>query len=210
MNSKLTTDGFSIDSEIALKVWNNFERELAHKLKPLPVDEANDVRLEILGHLYDSACNDQAESEESRLINAIERLGDPDEYLTPLIADILLQQKTKKGYPLAILESFLIAASRGLIHMLIIMMMGFAYFNVMMVFVMSIMHLTDPDVGLWLYETGGYALSFEAQTGGVQWLPQWSSLVGIVLSVSAYWLLNKILAWLTYKTRSKPTDSLLN
>lgn len=202
MNSSLTSDGFSINSEVAQKVWNNFERELAHKLKPLPVEDAKDIRLEILSHLYESASNDQAETQELRLINAIERLGDPDNYLTPLVADILLLQKTKKGYPLAILESFLIAASRGLFHMLAIMVLGFAYFHTMMIFVMAIMHIGDPDVGLWLYDTGGYALSFEAQSGGVQWLPKWFTPIALVASVGSYWLLNKILALLISKTKS--------
>jgi len=202
MNSNLINDGFSINSEIARKVWNNFERELAHKLKPLPEEDAKDIRLEILSHLYDSASNDHAKTEELRFINAIERLGDPDNYLTPLIADILLLQKTKKGYPLAILESFLIAASRGLIHMLAIMVLGFAYFHTMMIFVMAIMHIPNPDVGLWLYDTGGYALSFEAQPGGVQWQPKWFTLIALFASVGSYWLLNKILSLLISKTKS--------
>jgi uncharacterized membrane protein len=202
MSSNLSTDNFPIENEITQKLWKNFERELAHKLKPLPKEEREDIRLEILSHLYESASNGTGESEEVRLINAIERLGDPDDYLTPLVADILLQQKTKKGYPFAILESVLVTSSRGLLHMLIIMVLGFAYFHTMMIFVMAIMHIGNPDVGLWLYDSGGYALSFEVQEGGVQWLPKWFSLIGIVVSLSAYWLLNKILAWLVKKTRS--------
>lgn len=202
MSSNQMLDGFPIISDVAQKVWKNFERELAHKLKPLPEAERDDIRLEILSHLFDSALNDQASSEEIRFINAIERLGKPDDYLTPLVSDILLQQQTRKGNPLAVLESILVAASRGIIHTLIIMVLGFAYFHTVMLFVMSVMHIGDPDIGLWLYDTGGYALSFEAQPGGVQWLPQWFSVIGISISSTVYWLLNKVLVLLLRKTRA--------
>jgi hypothetical protein len=202
MKSNLTNDGFTIQSEIAQKVWNNFERELAHKLKPLSEEDAKDIRLEILSHLHDSAANDHSETEELRLINAIERLGDPDDYVTPLVADILLLQNTKKGYPLAVLQSFLTTARRGLIHTFAIMVLGFAYFFTVMIFLMAIMHIGDPDVGVWFYDTGDYALSFEAQPDAVQWLPKWFSPLAIVFSISCYWLLNRVLALLISKTKS--------
>ena len=203
MSSLLSDAGFTVNSEVAQKVWKNFERELAHKLKPLPEEEREDIRLEILSHLYDSATNDQAASEELRLINAIDRLGAPDDYLTPLVADILLLEKTRKGHPLAILESFLITASRGLFYMLAIMVLGFAYFYTMMIFVMAVVHIGDPDVGLWLFDSGDFALSFETQPGAVQWQPKWFSLIAASVSVSSYWLLNKILAWLLFRTKTK-------
>lgn len=104
---------FPIQGDVAKKIWNNFERELSHKLKPLPKEEVDDIRLEILSHLYESALNAPGESEEIRLVNAIERLGAPDEYLTPLVADILLMQKTIKGHPLAIGRSLLNNAHKG-------------------------------------------------------------------------------------------------
>jgi hypothetical protein len=37
--------------------------------------------------------------------SAMARLGSPDEYLTPLVSDILLNLKTKKGHPMAIVKS---------------------------------------------------------------------------------------------------------
>jgi hypothetical protein len=43
---------------------------------------------------------DNIESEEIRLINAISRLRSPDEYLEPLLTNILLTSKASKGHPL--------------------------------------------------------------------------------------------------------------
>ncbi|KGJ91948.1 hypothetical protein [Thalassotalea sp. ND16A] len=192
---------FPIKSKVAQKVWHNFERDLVHKLAPLPKDEGNDIRLEIMSHLYESASHDEADLEEVRFINAIERLGSPEEYLDPLIADILLTQQTIKGDPRAIYQSLLASARKGFFHNLATLVLGLGYFWVIMIFIMSVMHLGDPDVGIWYYPSGNFSLSFSAQPDAIQWQPKWFPLIGIITSASAYWLLNKLLSYLFAKSK---------
>jgi len=198
---------FPIESKTAQQVWNNFDRELIHKLKRLPKNERADVRLEILSHLFDSASNQQIEtdktdSEEVRLINAISRLGSPDEYLEPLIADILLNQEASKGNPIAILKSLKSSARKGVLHLCATLVLGMGYFWTIMIFIMSLMHIWNPDVGLWYYPTGEISLSFEAQPGATQWQAKWFSLIGIFCSCLAYWGLNKILGYFIAKSKA--------
>jgi uncharacterized membrane protein len=200
---------FPIESKTAQQVWNIFDRELLHKLKPLPKEEREDIRLEILSHLFDSANNSSVdsnsinttESEEVRLIDAISRLGSPDEYLEPLISDILLQQKASKGHPLAILKSLQNSAQKGLFHGLATLVLGMGYFWVIMIFVMSVMHIGNPDVGIWYYPTGEFSLSFNAQEDAIQWQSKWFSLIGIISSSLAYWALNKVLSYFISKSK---------
>jgi hypothetical protein len=200
---------FPLKSKTAQQVWNNFDRELIHKLKRLPKDDRSDIRLEILSHLYDSAANngvesintDDIESEEVRLINAISRLGSPDEYLEPLIVDILLNQKASKGHPLAVLKSLKNSARKGIFHGLATLVLGMGYFWVIMIFIMSLMHIANPDVGIWYYSTGELSLSFHAQPDAMQWQPKWFSLIGLFSSVLAYSGLNKILGYFISKSK---------
>ncbi|WP_298632520.1 hypothetical protein [uncultured Umboniibacter sp.] len=201
---------FPINSNTAQQVWRNFDRELVHKLKPLPESEREDIRMEILSHLYDSAFSfapalaegEVAPSEEEKLIDAISRLGSPDEYLAPLIEDILLNQKVSKGNPFAILKSLRNGAGKGAVQGFTTLVLGFGYFWVIMVLIMSAMHLVNPDVGVWLYPSGDMALSFEAQPGATQWLPQWFSLIGLVAGLTGYWLLNKVLGLVITKFKA--------
>lgn len=189
---------FPIKSKTAQQVWNNFDRELIHKLKLLPKEEREDIRMEILSHLFDSAVNNPAdltETEEVRLINAIARLGSPEEYLEPLIADILLYQQTAKGHPLAILKSLKSSARKGIFHGLATLVLGMGYFWVIMIFIMSLIHIWNPEVGIWYHPTGELSLSFNAQPGAMQWQEKWFSLIGILSSALVYWLLNKILGY---------------
>lgn len=196
-------DLFQIKSETARQVWENFDRELVHKLKILPAEERTDIRMEILSHLFESANNlelqslapEQSDSEEVRLINAISKLGSPDEYLEPLITDILLHQQAAKGNPVAILKSLKHKAKKGIFHALTTLILGMGYFWVIMIFIMAVMHIVNPNVGIWYYETGQFSLSFSAQPDATQWQTGWFSLIGIAFSTISYWLLNKLLSY---------------
>ena len=80
-------------------------------------------------------------------------------------------------------------------HALATLVLGMGYFWVIMIFIMSVMHLANPDIGIWYYPTGEVSLSFEAQPGANQWLPEWFSLVGVMASAIGYWGLSKILSY---------------
>lgn len=203
---------FPIKSITAQKVWNNFDQELIHKLKLLPEEEREDIRLEILSHLFESTThqqpadsgdeNSKVESEEVKLIDAITRLGPPEVYLEPLIKDILLYQKAAQGNPLAILQSLKNTIRKGLFHALATIVLGMGYFWVIMIFIMSVMHIGNPDVGIWYHETGEMSLSFNAQPGATQWQTGWFSIIGIVSSSITYWGLNKILGYFISKSKA--------
>lgn len=198
---------FPIENKIARQVWNNFDRELIHKLKLLPEEERADIRLEILSHLYESIMDNtfdkvnSTDDEDVRLINAISNLGSPEDYLTPLISDILLYQKASKGHPIAILQGLKNAAKRGFSHTLATLILGMGYFWVIMIFIMSVLHIVNTDIGIWYYTTGEFSLSFTAQPDATQWLPEWFSLVGIIASSVAYWGLNKVLSYFITKLK---------
>ena len=194
---------FSLESALAKKVWSNFEKELQHYLKPLPFEAANDIKLEILSHVYDSAKNNPAESEELALLNAIERYGPLSLHLAPMVQEILTTQRAKRGYPMAVMTSLMTQAQKGILSMITTILFGFCYFFVAMVFVMSIVHIFDSNVGIWLHHSGGVSLSFNAQPHSTQWLPEWFSLMGFCTSVVAYIILNKLLGILL-DTLSRP------
>jgi hypothetical protein len=198
------TSTFPIKSETAQQVWNIFDRELIHKLKPLPEDERTDIRMEILSHLFESTVNNDngSDTEEIRLINAISRLGSPEEYLDPLISDILLHQKASKGHPAAVLQSLRDSAKKSLLHGLMTLVLGMGYFWVIMLFIMSVMHIINPDVGIWYYPTGEISLSFSEQPDAMQWQTGWFSLIGIMSSSAAYWGLNKLLSYFISKSKA--------
>lgn len=194
---------FPIKSDIAKKIWCGFERELNHKLKPLPESDRDDIKMEILSHLYESAKNDPADSEENRMINAIDRLGEPDLYLTPLISDILQAQSVAKGHPKAIAKSLLEITQQSLLHLSLTAIFGFGYVVSIIIFIMGVMHFFIPDVGIWLDDNGGLlSLSFSFQPNATQWLPDQFSFIAITVSAFSYWALSKLLYRLLLKPKN--------
>ena len=190
---------FPIESNLAQKVWNSFERELDHKLRALPDLAREEVKLELLSHLYDSASADSAVLEEERFINAIDRLGAPGDYLEPLVEEIFLAQGTSKGHPSAVLRSLLAITRKGIWHLALTALFGFGYVVAIIVFIMAVMHVGDPDVGVWLSPNGSVSFSFEFQPNATQWMPESFSAMGIAASVALYWLLSQMLGRLIGK-----------
>ncbi|WND04048.1 hypothetical protein QGN29_06630 [Temperatibacter marinus] len=195
---------FPIESKLAQKVWDNFKRELDHKLKDLSPSEQEEVSQELLSHLYESALNDPADLEEERYLNAIERLGSLDDTLTPLVEDLLLHSSLTKGNPFAVISSLKKTASKGLVHILGTCILGFGYFTCIMLFVMAIAHLFDPGVGIWLHESGSLSFSFSAQPDATQFLASYFSLAAIIFSGIGYLFLNRLLRFfISLSTQSK-------
>jgi len=193
---------FPIKSDTSKKIWSAFERELNHKLKPLPESERDDIKMEILSHLYESALNDKANSEENRIINAIDRLGEPDLYLTPLIEDILQAQSAAEGQPKAIVLSLLKTTQKSLWHLALTAIFAFGYFISIIIFIMGIMHIFNSNVGIWLDDNGGLlSLSFSFQPDAIQWMPEQFSFIAITLSAFTYWGLSKLLYLLFLKPK---------
>ncbi|ATC94793.1 HAAS signaling domain-containing protein [Pseudoalteromonas tunicata] len=196
---------FPIESEITQKVWDHFDTELKHKLKPLPLAEREDIRLEILSHLYESAMHNEGETEADKMINAITKLGSPDEYLTPLISEILHAQEVSKGHPQAILTALINHTKKGVLHFVATLAFGFGYCLSILIFIMGLLHIVDNNVGVWLDKNGGLmSLSFSFQPDAVQWLPNWFSLIAISGSIAVYFVLNKLLFWLLARTKKSP------
>ena len=53
--------------------------------------------------------------------------------------------------------------------------------------------MVDPGAGVWLHKDGNLSFSFSAQPDSVQWIPEYFTLAGIVVSFTGYWLLNRVL-----------------
>ena len=71
----------------AQKVFQQYISRLDLSVRKLPEDMQKDLRAEITGHILDSMEASQKETELDRLLDATERLGDPDKFLKPMIAD---------------------------------------------------------------------------------------------------------------------------
>jgi len=71
----------------AKKVFDRYIRRLESSVSKLPVNMQTDLRNEITGHIFDSVNASDKETELDQLLDALERLGDPEKFMKPMIAD---------------------------------------------------------------------------------------------------------------------------
>lgn len=91
----------------ARALWNDYVAQV-DRMVALIGPEAAELSEDLRAHLADSFASDTSGSEVDRLRRAIERLGQPSEFLRPMLADELIERGARTYDPSLI--------SRGLYH----------------------------------------------------------------------------------------------
>ncbi|GJM09293.1 MAG: hypothetical protein DHS20C11_15690 [Lysobacteraceae bacterium] len=181
---------------------NDVEKDLAayldkvdQLLAALPRRERDEVRQEIRAHIDDAMMDADASSDSQRLQQAIQRLGDPIDFVPELAEELRLSRKAGRGHPAAILMAFSARMGRGLLDTLLIACLGLGYLFTLGLICIAVYSLFEPQAGLWLNQGGGWTLSFEQQSNADQAFAGWFWLVGGVAGVSLYAVLTGLLRW---------------
>lgn len=147
------------------------------------------VRRELLddlqAHMRDILSNDRsAESEHERLRAAIARVGDPKEFLAPLVADAVLKASPKHASLAMTYRTFMVYAGRGTVSALKAGGLVLASATGVVLVTQALGFLVAPDrFGVFRVGDGQYHISLfgAAPTVGEQVLSLWSAaLVAIV------------------------------
>lgn len=155
------------------------------RLLALAGDDADELRGELQAHLADSfAAGDRHLPELARLEAAIARLGDPAQYLRPLVADALLDRGTRSYDPRPIARGLYHGFRAGSARALVAATFGLGY---ALLAAFSAMALLKPvwgdHVGLFRRGDGGISFGIVADPGGHELLGAW--IVPIALAVAA-------------------------
>lgn len=98
----------------AQRVYKNYINSVKNVTKPLTQSDRNEVLMEFNSHIYESLQNNANISELDTLLNAIDKLGAPEEVLRPLIADKLLERATKSFNPIDIFRALALNITNGI------------------------------------------------------------------------------------------------
>ena len=189
MNSKKL-----FNDEISKKIWTQYFRRVKYFTRGLPHKQNGDLQLEIQDHLYESFKNEIGDSEADRLINAIENIGDPEEYIKPMVTDIFLSTASKTLNPKTIVKGLFSYLTQSTKNFLVSLFFFMGYGMVIMLGFISIFKVFFPDnVGFFLSETGFPSIGIIGNNTDVQAdiLGYWIIPVAAVLSIFLYYLLTK-------------------
>ncbi len=178
----------------AARAWRDYFAEVDRLLASMDGADRAELRADLETHLIDSFAESSG-GEADRLASAVRRLGQPADYLRPIIAEQLLEQGTRSYAPAPI--------ARGLYHSLklgskrAVVAAGFALGYTMLA-IFALMALLKPvwgdHVGLFRASDGTMSFGIVANAiGASELLGLWIIPIALLLTGLLYVILTRAL-----------------
>lgn len=157
------------NNPVTIKIWNQYDQRLEYLLKRINKEEKEEILLEIKGHLWESFRQDLAESEEERLLNAIGRLGEPEIFLRPLIAEKYMNRASRTLRPQDVIKGLYFSLFTGIKKALISFCLGLGYLLVFFLVGMAVLKPFFPNyVGVLSFNDGSLIAGMSYNSSGVK------------------------------------------
>ena len=176
-------------NKLAQKIWDQYFRRVRWFSKSINFKLQEELKLEIQDHLYESFNREVGESEAERLLNAIDKIGDPEEYIQPMVAEKLLSNASQTLNPKTVVQGLYYYILGGAKEFFVAMLVGIGY---LISFISAFMAILKPffpkTSGLLIHKNGGFALGIIDDVKDIRTdvLGYWIIPVGIILSVLIY------------------------
>ncbi|MBI2419078.1 MAG: hypothetical protein HYV28_14495 [Ignavibacteriales bacterium] len=183
----------------AQKVYERYINRLKRSVSSLPDEMQQDIRNEISNHIFDSMESSKKDTELDRLLDAIDRLGDPEVFLKPMIADYQVEYATATFKPLDVFRAIIENLGAGFARSLKFSVFGILYLTLFTFAILFVCKIFLPhNTGLFYSENGFQAFGIIAGTKGAnEVLGYWLmpiAMAGCVLDYLLITLIMKITA----------------
>ena len=178
-----------IDSDTQ-RVYKNYIQSIKNATKELLIEDSQEILMEFNSHIYESMQLKNSKSEINNLLNAIDKLGTPEEVLKPLIADRILNKATRSFKPNDIFYALYLNIGNGISYIIF----GALYF-LLGVFTIAIflrIFLGD-EIGLFIGDGTFLIGSLDESEGINEVLGNWFIPVMLLLNVTLYFIITAIL-----------------
>ncbi|MDR1056134.1 MAG: hypothetical protein LBL90_10040 [Prevotellaceae bacterium] len=185
----------------ATSLYDKYIRDVKEIIRILSKEDQNDILMEINSHIYESMQRNITDSEIDRIVETLDKLGNPRDSLSALIADRKLFQATKTFCPTHVVKALSLNISNGFIYVIFCILYLFLFGFIFLIFVKI---LYPHNTGLFIGEDEahfGFIANITDNTS-LEILGDWFIPVNIVVMVFTYLLITLLLK-LKYKLRRK-------
>jgi uncharacterized membrane protein len=195
-----------LSDSVAIKIWHQYFRRVKRCAKPLKSNQQEELILEIQDHLLESFKQETGDKEAEKLLNAIDKLGDPEEYLRPMIADRLLSSASSTLNPKTVFKGLYYDLFGNIKSFLLSLAFSLGYLTAFVFAVLSILKIFFPDnIGFFINETGGVLIGIiGGESLKTDILGYWDVPLGLLVSLIIYLVLTRNLK--VVKRASSPTN----
>jgi uncharacterized membrane protein len=181
---------------VTVRIWQQYFQRLDHALRPLDEEQRRELGLEVRDHLMQGFREIAGASEAERLLTAIDRLGEPDEFIRPLLADKLLKKASRTLTPTAVVSGLYYYLYGGAKRALLGSLFGVGYLISLGLVVMAALKIFFPaHIGLLVFENGDWSFGIKLHSVGLKAdvLGFWIIPLGLAIGTLLYWTLTKLL-----------------
>lgn len=167
-------------------------------LAPLPDSDAADVRRELELHALDAVAAGESAKD------ALERLGEPEDFLPDLVAEKLRSRAAQSFLPGHVFRALAISASTSVTGFLLSSLAGLGYAIALLALLMGVMHLIDPaSAGIYRMPDGQTLIGFGKSPEDVDMLGNWFSPVAFAVAAGLYLILTLAFGWVKIRKPEK-------
>lgn len=184
---------------VAIRVWRNYMKRINHLVISLPSEQRDEILLEIESHLFESISHASENKEVEKLLDGIEKLGEPEIFLKPIVKERKISNVLQTYSPISVIRNFIFNPFENLKRFALNVLLGVGYFFLFIVFVISILKIFFPEVGLFVYPNGAWNLGVADDPAARELLGNWLIPGGITISIVLYIFLARLLQKLNKK-----------
>ncbi len=186
--------------KVSKKIWDDYIYRVSRTIRHLNKEQRNEIKLELKSHLFESFSERESDNEVENLIDAMESLGKPEEYLKTIAADKVLKGTGKFLNPKNLMLGVFYSSVTSLKLGALMISFGIGYLTSLIFALIGIIRIFSPEhAGFFIYPNGGYiigltgASTLAARDVFGAWTSPLFLLVAIILYISLSVSLKRIL-----------------
>jgi hypothetical protein len=178
----------------AQEIWTGYLKRVDALCGLLNRRQKADIQMEIKAHLLESYIQLDDGDEASRITIAINKLGQPEEFIPLWVEDRLLEGAQPGSSVRNLFYLLRINALKSIQQFAVSMMMGFGYLLSFYLFITAVMKLFYPDyIGLYLTKSGMPFIGYVDAQGFTEVLGYWLTPLGLTAAIVLQLFLNILL-----------------
>lgn len=99
------------------RVYDNYMKRIKRTVKSLSSQDQQEILMEFNSHIYEGLLHKTQSNEIDRLLDVIEKLGEPEDVLKPLVADKKLEQATRTFNPVHLFKALVLNLTNGISYL---------------------------------------------------------------------------------------------
>jgi len=172
------------------KLYHNYIKRIKKQIAILPKEDQLDLLMEFNSHIFEGLQKKKETSETEKLIDVLDKLGNPEDILKSTVAEKKLVQATKTFNPVHIFRALVLNIANGV---------SYLFFSILYIFLLAFGFLifqkiiNPTKVGLY-FEKGKFAvLGKTSEPTATEMLGNWFIPVMIICAVTLYFIITLLL-----------------